>query len=545
MWLAGIGAFALAGFATGAAAGESVAPRLTWGFAGARNLAGGTDGALLRKALAQPATVQVLKQAWEKLATAPQRLATNQVKDASVDLRAILRPAIADLADCRSFGVWQGPTEWAVAIETGAETGDRWMRDWAAAGKVFGAGTPESVEACNAELKVARLADGNVATACGRLGDWVGLAVGKDPAARLKLFSAEVRTALEAGTDAWMELRGNPRALTGCAMLPDADVRITLRGEGERVRTVGTMKFGEPLDLALDPWQLPVDAIHEPLIGFAAGRGMAPVLAKLPVFQRPELAPLPGQFCIWTLGLHPMQTYLAWPADDPGEALKRMAPVLAEEFDRGLSVLHPARVAYQPELNRVVVTNLINAVPFLEAGPEVAPRWIVGGLSLPLYLRGDVGPKELFDQVTNRPDLIWFDWELTQPRLEIMWHLRTFAAMLAGYLPLSPDGAMNAWLRDPGFTECLGNTATEVTLESPTELKLARVSSVGFTAFELTRLAVWLDGENFPLSTPPKTILDLPKTHAAKPVRPTPAVPRTTKPAPRKPAPVRRPTPQR
>lgn len=545
-WLGGLCALAMTGFAAGQAAEGAAAPRLTWHFAGSRNLAGGTDGELLRKALAQPATVHVLEQAREKLATAPQRLATNQVKDPSVDLAAVLRPAIADLAGCQSFGVWQGPTEWAVAIETGAEAGDRWVADWAKAAKAFGAGAPEPVAAGNAELKVARLTDGGLTTACGRLGDWVGVAVGADPAARLRQLAAEARTALEAGTVAWLEMRGNPQALTGCALLPDADVQVTVTGAGDRVKTVATLKFSEPLKLTLDAWQLSTNAVREPLIGFAVGRGIAPLLAKLPVFNRPEMAPLPNQVCLWSLGLHPMQTYAAWPDADSKATLKRMAPGLVEEFRQRLSVLRPAEVLYQPELNRAVVTNLINANPFVDAAPEPAPGHLVAGLSLPLYLRGDAAPKELFAQVLDRPDLVWFDWEVTQPRLEMMWHLRTYAAMLAGYLPLPAGGAVNTWLRDPGFTACLGNAGTELTLESPTELKLVRASAVGFTALELTRLAVWLDGEDFPLPSKPKTVSDLHRARDATPAGPTPTKPRTTtKPAPGKPGPVRRPVPQR
>jgi hypothetical protein len=533
IWLSGLCAGVLSVLMPGRAAEAAPAPRLTWHFAGTHNLAGGTDGELLRKALAQPATVQVMQQAWEKLATAPQRLATNAIKDVSVDLAAILRPAIADLAGYQSVGVWQGPLEWAVAIETGAEAGDRWAADWEKTARAFGAGDPEPVEAGNAELKVARgFSDGgDVATACGRLGNWVGVAVGTDPVARLQQIAAETRTTLETGTDAWLEFRGNPRALTGCELLPDADVRLSLTGAADRVRTVATMTFAEPLDLELDSWELPTDAIREPLIGFAAGRGLADLLARLPVLDRAEMKPLPNQVCIWSLGLHPTQTYFAWPAAEAKGALKRVAPVLKEEFQQRLPALRPAEVVYQPELNRAVITNMINAIPFVEAAPGVAPDHLVAGLSLPLYLGKDAGPEPLFEQVRGRSNLVWFDWEITQPRLEMMWHLRTYAAMVSGYLPLPAGGAVNSWLRDSGFTGCLGNTATEITLESPTELKVVRASAVGFTAFELTRLAVWLDGEDFPLSTQPRTIFDRRRSAAGAPAGPTPAEPRNASPS--------------
>lgn len=535
--LAGLFAVAVAGSASSVMSeAAAVAPRLTWHFAGARNLADGTDGALLRKALAQPATGQMLEQAWEKLATAPQRLAAKQLKDPSVDLAGILRPAIADLANCQSFGSWNGPAEWALGVETGPGTGDRWVADWAKAAQALGGGAPEEVAAGDAGMRVVRLPEQGVATACGRLGHWVGIAVGTDPAAQLERLADEARTALQAGSDAWLELRGNPRALTGSSWVPDARVHLRLTGAGERVRTVATATFSEPLNLKLDPWQLPTEAIREPLIGFSAARSIAPLLAKLPVLSRPEMAPLPNQATVWTLGVHPFQTYAAWPEASPKETLKRIAPVLAGEFRQRLAGLRGSEVLYQPELNRAVVTNLINASPFLEAAPESAPGFLVGGISLPLYLRGEPAPEELFAQVTDKPNLVFFNWELTQPRVEMMWHLRTYRAMLAGYLPLPAGGALNGWLRDPGFTGCLGNTAAEITLESPSELKLVRVSAVGFTALELTWLAVWLDGDNFPLRSKPKTVLDRVREKASQPAtspkpRPKPgSAPRRTAP---------------
>jgi hypothetical protein len=39
---------------------------------------------------------------------------------------------------------------------------------------------------------------------------------------------------------------------------------------------------------------------------------------------------------------------------------------------------------------------------------------------------------------------------------------------------------------------------TEIRLTAPATLSLNRVSSLGFTAFELLQLARWIDGEDFP-----------------------------------------------
>jgi hypothetical protein len=44
----------------------------------------------------------------------------------------------------------------------------------------------------------------------------------------------------------------------------------------------------------------------------------------------------------------------------------------------------------------------------------------------------------------------------------------------------------------------LGNTATEITADSPAVWSLVRKSHIGFTGIELVALARWLESTNFP-----------------------------------------------
>jgi len=145
---------------------------------------------------------------------------------------------------------------------------------------------------------------------------------------------------------------------------------------------------------------------------------------------------------------------------------------------------------------------------FLMAVPEQAPGFLVGGFSLPLYLRGKPAPPALFQQVTDKPRLIYYHWELTQPRVEMLWHAFNYWNIVHAYLPPKKDGAVASWLRDKGLVSCLGNTVTQATLESPTEIRVVRSAAVGFTAYELIRLARWLDGKDFPLVSRPVTVVE-------------------------------------
>jgi hypothetical protein len=55
----------------------------------------------------------------------------------------------------------------------------------------------------------------------------------------------------------------------------------------------------------------------------------------------------------------------------------------------------------------------------------------------------------------------------------------------------------------------LGNTVTEIKLDNPKELSIARKSHLGMTGYELTLLTRWMDATNFPFcgwQLPAKTV---------------------------------------
>jgi hypothetical protein len=328
----------------------------------------------------------------------------------------------------------------------------------------------------------------------------VGVAVGRDPVALLARVAAR-KEPLPPG--AWLELRSDPAAVLGRPELPR--VRMSVAGYKKRVRAVATLKFARPLPVSLETWRIPTRLVREPLISFTAARGVAPLLAKIPWIRRLGLTPLPNQLFTWSLGIHPSQSYLAFPHPDPAGALRKIYPALKTEFERRFPFLKPAQLVYLPEVNRISVTNLVMAATFLMAVPEQAPGFLVGGFSLPLYLRGKPAPAALFQQVTAAPRLLYYHWELTQPRVEMLWHVANYWGIVHTYVPAPAGGAFAGWLRDKGVASCLGNTVTQATLESPTEIRVVRSGAVGLTAYELIRLTRWLDGRNFPLPTPPLT----------------------------------------
>jgi hypothetical protein len=144
----------------------------------------------------------------------------------------------------------------------------------------------------------------------------------------------------------------------------------------------------------------------------------------------------------------------------------------------------------------------------------------------------------------SRPDLVYYDWEITQDRLHQMRTLGTHLSMAKHWPEPSLASPTRAWLTK--LEPLLGNSITEVTLRAPNELKLLRKSHLGLTGFELVCLTRWLESPGFPLrDEPPPQIRPViaPGTATNRPPRsggpilaipqgPLPGV-RTNKPAPR------------
>src|SRR5204862_5380322 len=132
--------------------------------------------------------------------------------------------------------------------------------------------------------------------------------------------------------------------------------------------------------------------------------------------------------------------------------------------------------------------------------------FLVVGLSPLLTPKTNQIPMELLDQIKSRRDLLYYHWEMTQERVfesKYVSQANDLAHLRKGLSQL-----LVGWLDE--MAKRLGNTATEIALLSPTELKLVRKSHVGLTGAELVTLARWLNSPSFPHYEPPPPILRKP-----------------------------------
>jgi hypothetical protein len=105
-------------------------------------------------------------------------------------------------------------------------------------------------------------------------------------------------------------------------------------------------------------------------------------------------------------------------------------------------------------------------------------------------------PLDLLTELTARPQLVYYGWELTGLRVNQTRPILQLYSIVSGTV-LGVSGTVPAkWLDAAGPR--LGNCGTVVTLTGPAELTLVRNSTIGLSASELTLLSYWLEATGFP-----------------------------------------------
>jgi len=452
-----------------------------WHFLGSTRIAADTNGVRAQAVLAQP-TSQVLIQ------RAVAGLSRNVSSDAGSAEQ--VRGWLGDGFRVESYGVVRDEAgtdrpEWLVALRLGHAQAQEWAGRWEAFGKGAGFAGARAVVADDWFLGGLRQTG----------------AVDLDPL-RQRLTAAP---ASDQPTP-WLELELDLARLSRAFGWPTAiawpQAHVTLTGRGLDVRTTAELNFPAPLKLRLAEWDIPTKTVHDPLQSFTALQGIQPWLSAQASLQ--ELGwPIPNQVFAWSQSVAPYATHLAWrmpEADTRIPAAKdKLKPVLV-----GLAPWsNLGEVEVMPEAHRLNWRGFPVLVPFV--APAEDDGFALAGI-FPLANPGGSAPPELFAQLSGRTNLVYYHWELTQPRLDDWQQLDVMYTIIGGFMPPPSNSVARAWMRDTNVTSQLGNSVTELTAASPTQLKAVRNSAVGLTAFELFRTALWIEGERFPRHTPPQPV---------------------------------------
>ena len=318
-----------------------------------------------------------------------------------------------------------------------------------------------------------------------------------DPVTR----SVYAAPASPAAANHWLEvdldLRRLSRAFALGWNLPAAWPRIaaTWTVHDEMVRTTGELTFPTPLDLPLEPWNIPTNLVREPLMSFTAIRGLRPWLASQEWVKQLQIQSVPDQYCAWA-GPAPLGTFTATPMPNSASFLDAIAPRVEAEVNPWLSSNAMGVLEYSKASAGIEWSGIPMFTPTLEAAMLSEGGFLVSRVGVRPGEKGKPAPAALYAQLA-RPNLVYYDWEITGAKLK-HWVYLGQTARLAFMLPqMPPDSAAFAFLL--AATPKLGKpTGTEVVQDGPATLSFVRNSQSGFTGVEWHLLADWLESPAFP-----------------------------------------------
>jgi hypothetical protein len=293
--------------------------------------------------------------------------------------------------------------------------------------------------------------------------------------------------------------------------------KITVSGKADDLFTTVVSQFPEKIELKSEPFRVP-SIIGSPIVSFTAAQPLAAFCRPSPLLEQVGLNPLAHQFLLWSESDAPFQTFGAIPVENATNQMKAIGPKTVATFNPVLARRQSGALAWNEAKSSLSWTNVPMMRPYLHPLIDPAGQFISGGI-FPGLPRTTPPPGELIKQITNKPKLVYYDWEITQNRIG---HWEMMTASLPVFSPekiSDPSRPIRVtrhshqsgrlWLKK--VAPSLGNTVTEATVTGPTEVTLKRKSHLGFTGMELVYLAGLIDESGSPLLIPGSKSAPTPK----------------------------------
>lgn len=306
------------------------------------------------------------------------------------------------------------------------------------------------------------------------------------------------------GTNDWLQLHANLHRLGATTSSPSNSAPFSLSGvdlawycEGDYVRTRGRFAVAQPLQAKLEPWTIPTNVIHNPMLNFTAIRGFQAYLEANPLLKLLNVSAAPNQLFLWSLQGGPFFSYAAFPMPNAGVTIDATAPALKTLLTPWLSTKARGALSYNPTNHSISWMAVPVLTPtFLSVTSNVGELLLGQAALMKPPPTGKPFPNELVGILERGTNLVFYDWEITQHRLADLFPTLQ-AARVACRFPQLPAQAVGI----PFFKAVapkLGNAVTTLKLRSPTELTFERKSHSGLTALEWHLVADWMESPTFP-----------------------------------------------
>jgi hypothetical protein len=518
MFLAAVPAtLAFAGLSfNAAAAGGADAVAIQYHFAGASDLAGNTNFDRSKEIFNLPPARQFVDLVLDRLAGI---YAKGLQFVPGGEAAAQLRPMLGDILQVESMGSFGGHEKARMDFVLAARLDEKGAAAWQnhIVTALGGPGEPLTAEGFSG--RVWNRPDNNSIWIL-RARDWIVAGRGDDLLAVRTEYLQNIKQDNRPGPvmkDSWLSAEVDWPLLANWAPLSNCPLKLArtivdVTASRGRMRATAYVTYPEDVPWQSEPWRIPKELVSSPLSSFTASRDLAAFLSPCDTLSRFSSQPLTNELFCWALREMPLESYAAWPVADATNTIRKLGPNAPTVLNPMLAANGHSDLSWMPQEDKLLWTHLALTSPTLEAAHDKSGDFLVAKF-FPMEPKFVAASDDLWSQFEQRDDVVYYDWELTGLRLR-QW--RVLTELLPGFQPPAPQesahrkkAAQNpkpspqdnktttplavteAWLAELS-TPILGNTATEVTRTSPTELTVVRNSQFLLTGLELVLLSHWL-----------------------------------------------------
>ena len=293
--------------------------------------------------------------------------------------------------------------------------------------------------------------------------------------------------------DGTLDLPKLAAALGGHLSSDWPQVTMTVTGDGQNLRTRAELEFSSPLPLELEPWNIPTNLIHDPLIGFMAIRGIRPWLEKWKGLTDLHLGKLPNQAFFWAQKGPPSYHFMAAPSTEASNQVRLLSGFALDKLNPMLesNKLGTFQATADTGLHWRGIPWFSPKLEYADFGQN---SYLVAALAKSSVSNGP-WPDALRAQLTDT-NMLLYDWELSGACADGLSQMGQMSRNVFGLARMTRTAGFN-WLI--AATSKLGNSASAIKVAGPSTLRFSRISTLGLTGAELQLLADWLESPRFPM----------------------------------------------
>jgi hypothetical protein len=486
---------------TNSAPGELIA-RIHW--LGKKHLAGDVSAAYFMGIWNMPESQKLETQTLDKLALAPWDLPRSGTNLSAIIATnagsALLRPLLDDLVQQECYlEIRQStnqPVQGVFAIRLDDQRAALWQTNIT--------NLTQSL-ITNRQSQVTSHASLFTNLTVSRTGQWVLLGSGADPlladiTARIQHNNAPLPPSL---TNYWLDAQLDLKRLSTTPFHPlhsalgpniPTNITFTFIGNGQNVHTRADLDFPQSLPFELEPWNIPTNLIHDPIIGFSAIRGFRPFLKSFKPWNDLQLGTPPNQAFGWSQHGVPWLHFVAVPSAEASNQVDRLSDYVVANVNPKMEAGRIGEFQKVPGTQRLKWRGVPVFSPDLNWTTSDGNSYIVGGF-FARSLTNQPPPPELFSQFVSDTNMLWYDWEFSPECLRGWAPISQVVRHMFNLPRLEGDPDINWLMAVAGRAR---NCVSALNLESPTHLSFTRQSTIGFTAAELPLLLDWLESPKFP-----------------------------------------------